>query len=305
MPRNAAESRRSVLWSFQFLGTAIIGSLIMALVCTLVPMQAQLGVLGAFISILGGLFISYMQQEADRDRQHAEILERLAVPLTLAPQHDLYAQYLAFCNTLTDLSNQTDPILREIAALKLASVNSQVASLADGAVIFSGTETWRAVYEALLASADIKKYQSVSWVRSKEYWQDAPGKQSMKANFDAAYRGVHVERIIILRDDLWPHDSILPGASILPWIEEQHEHGISVRLVRESDVTSEPDLLADFGVYGDRACGTQEVDERSRTVRFSLHFDPQSVRLSKDRWQRLSVYSNPFHYLLDQTDPTR
>ena len=36
-----------------------------------------------------------------------------------------------------------------------------------------------------------------------------------------------------------------------------------------------PDLLADFGIYGDRAVGTQELDEQSRTVRFTLSFDPQ------------------------------
>ena len=305
MPRNSAESRTSVLLSFQFLGPALIGSLIMALVCTLAPLPAQLGVLGSFISILGGLFIAYMQQEQNRDRQQHEILERMAVPLTLAPQPDLFSQYSAFCKTLTELANQTDPILREIAALKLASVNSQVASLANGAVIFSGTETWRAVYDALLASKDIKEYQSVAWVRSKDYWQDAPGKQSMNANFDAAYRGVVVERIVILNDELWPKGSVLPTDAILPWLEDQHNHAIRITVVRESALAAETDLLADFGVYGDRACGTQELDEQSRTVRFVLTFDQQTVRLAKDRWRRLAVFVIPLRNLLDRCDTDR
>jgi hypothetical protein len=297
--------RRSVLWSFQFVGTALVGSLAMTLVSVFAPPEAQVAVLGALVSILGGLFVSYMQQERDRDRQRNEVLERLAVPLTLAAQPDLFAQYLAFCKTLTELADQRDPILREIAGLKLASVNAQVATLAGGTIVFGGTETWRAVYEALLISPDIKEYQSVAWVRSRDYWQDAPGRQSMAANFAAAHRGVLVERIIVLRDDLWPRDALLPAGDILPWVMEQHNHGLSLRLVRETAVAAEPDLLGDMGVYGDRACGVQELDERSRTVRFLLHFDAQAVRLAKDRWRRLAVYAAPFHSLLDRADPTR
>ncbi len=277
----------------------------MTLVCVFAGAPAQLAVLGALISILGGLFLSYLDQDEERDRRRNEVLERLAVPLTLAPEHDLYTQYLAFCKTLTDLANQTDPLLREIATLKLASVNSQIESLAQGTVVFAGTETWRAVYEVLLAGTDLREYQSAAWVRSKDYWQDAPGRQSMKANFEAVNRGVLVERIVILRDDLWPRGQILPTDDILPWLEEQNNHGLDITLVRESDLASEPDLLADIGVYGERACGTQELDERSRTVRFILYFDRQAVRLAKDRWRRLAIYATPLSTLLDQIDDDR
>ena len=74
-------------------------------------------------------------------------------------------------------------------------------------------------------------------------------------------------------------------------------------LVRESDIASEPDLLADFGIYGERATGEQELDDQSRTIRFILHFDPQSVRLARDRWDRLQLYTTSFADLLDQTSP--
>src|SRR5262249_40526094 len=37
-----------------------------------------------------------------------------------------------------------------------------------------------------------------------------------------------------------------------------------------------------------------------RTVRFVLHFDPQTIRLARDRWQRLALYATPFRNLLDQ-----
>ena len=54
-------------------------------------------------------------------------------------------------------------------------------------------------------------------------------------------------------------------------------HGIWVMLVRESDIAGEPDLLADFGIYGERATGVQELDDQSRTLRFILYFDPQNI----------------------------
>lgn len=300
MRNTGPPQRRSVLFSFRFVGTALIGSLTMALVCTFAPAPAQLAVLGALVSILGGLFLSYLEQEEDREQRRRELLDKLAVPLTLAPEHELFDQYVAFCHALTELAAQADPILREIAVLKLASVNGQIASLANGSVVFAGTEAWRTVYEKLLRSPDLKEYQSVAWVRSKDYWQDPPGRQSMQANFDAAHRGMLIERIIILRDDLWPKGQTLPTGEILPWVEEQHNHGLWITLVRESEVSSEPDLLADIGIYGARAVGVQELDERSRTVRFALQFDAQSIRLAKDRWQRLALYATPLRNLLEQ-----
>jgi hypothetical protein len=294
--------RRSVLFSFRFLGTTLIGSLTMALVATFAPLPAQLAVLGAFISILGGLFIGYVAQEEDRDRRRADMIDRLAIPLSLAPEETLYPLYLAYCRALTALAKQTDPLLREIAALKLASVNAQIASIAAGTVVFAGTETWRTVYEQLLAGGTVREYRSVAWVRSADYWQDPPGRQSMRANFEAVHRRVLIERIVVLPDTLWPDHRRLPSTTIRPWIHEQHNHGLHIVLVRESALSTEPDLLADFGIYGDRAVGTQELDERSRTVRFTLSFDPQAVRLADDRWRRLSVFGIPYQSLLESTN---
>lgn len=299
MTTPSSSPRRTVLLSFRFLGTALIGSLVMALVATFAPPSAQLAVVGAFVSILGGLFLSYLEQEEHRDVRRAEAIERLAIPLTLASEDDLYPHYLSFCRALTALTGQSDPLLREIAALKLASVNAQIGSLAAGNVVFSGTETWRAVYEQLLTGGSIREYRSVAWVRSTDYWRDPPGRQSMRVNFDAAHRGVLVERLAILPDALWPDDALLPANPVRAWLQEQHDHGLHLVLVRESALAAEPDLLADFGIYGSRALGTQELDERSRTIRFTLSFDAQAIRLAEDRWRRLSVFGVPYQSLLE------
>ena len=96
----------------------------------------------------------------------------------------------------------------------------------------------------------------------------------------------------------------MPSPEIRSWIEEQHNRGINVSIVREADIATEPDLATDFAIYGDRATGTQEIDEQSRTLRFILSFDPQTIRLARNRWQRLSIYAIRFGDLLDQSPPT-
>ena len=291
---------RPVLLSFRFVGPALVGSLTMALVSAFAPVDVQVAVLGAFVSILGGLFLSYVEQTGERERRQTEVLESLSVPVALARDPELFAEYTAYCRVLTDLADMTDPLLRETAVLKLASVNAQLAPLSAGRVVFAGTEGWRTVYEKLLASPDIKEYRSVALVRGRDYWQDAPGRQSMRANYDAVVRGVLVERVVILRDELWPVGDALPAPDILPWLDEQHRHGVWVVLVREGELGHEPDLRADFGIYGERAVGTQELDDRSRTTRFTLSFDPTDVRLANDRWQRLGLFGTSFQSLLDR-----
>ena len=303
MPRDDKQQRRSALLSFRFLGTALAGSLVMALVSIFGPLPAQIALLGAFVSILGGLFLSYLAQDDQREQQRAEAIERLAVPLSLAPDRELYEQYLAICHGLTELAGKEDPILRQIALVKLASISAQVEALAKGTVVFTLTESWRTVYEQLLRSPDIRKYYSVAWVKTADYWQDSPGRQSMQVNFEAAHRGVHIERVVILPDELWPRGQLLPSVSILPWIEEQHNHGLWVTLVRESELTREPDLLCDMGIYGDRAVGVQELNEHSRTLRFTLEFTPQAVQMAQERWRRIGLYATSMRSLLDQLPP--
>jgi hypothetical protein len=71
-----------------------------------------------------------------------------------------------------------------------------------------------------------------------------------------------------------------------------------VSLVRETELGGEADLLCDFGIYGERATGIQELDEQSRTLRFLLLFDKPSIKLAQDRWARLALYATPYAELL-------
>src|SRR3954462_2074181 len=206
---------KSVLWNFKFVGIALAGSLTSALVSTFAPEPAQIAILGSTVSILAGLFIAYVEQEDVRDKSRAELLGTLRVPLELAREADLFEHYIAFGNSLIVLAKRSDePVLHKFALVKLDSVNEQVRTLAEGRIVFSGTETWRTVYEQLLQSPDLGSYRSVAWVKARVYWQDAPGRQSMRLNLALARKGLRIERIVILRDALWPEGSRLPSPAI-------------------------------------------------------------------------------------------
>lgn len=302
IPPPGPPHQQSVLWNFKFVGTALAGSLTLALVSTFAPPPAQIAVLGSTISILAGLFVAYVEQEDAREKSRAELLGTLRIPLELAREQDLFQHFISFGDSLIALARGRDePVLKKFALVKLASINEQLRTLAEGRIVFSATETWRTVYEQLLQSRGLGTYRSVAWVKARDYWQDAPGRQSMRLNLALARRGLHIERIVILRDDLWPQGSRLPAPAIRPWIEQQHESGIVVSLIREGDIAGEFDLAADFGLYGDRAVGIQELDEEARTVCFVLEFGEASLRLARAWWDRLSLYASPYGELLDRS----
>jgi len=56
----------------------------------------------------------------------------------------------------------------------------------------------------------------------------------------------------------------IPLDPLHAWIDEQHQHGIALKLVGYSAIASEPGLTADVGIYGNRAVGYQELDDHSR-----------------------------------------
>ena len=216
-------------------------------------------------------------------------------PELLVAQHTL-------THYIRELGQQSDEILREAAMLKLVSIQDEVRALADGKVSFSATEGWRTLYERLLRSPDVQSYRSVAWVRSEDYWRDAPGQRSMQLNFEIVRAGVAIERILILNDFFWPPAALLPSADISRWIDEQHEGGVQVSLVRESEIESEPDLFCDLGIYGNRATGWLELDTQCRTSRFTYDFSQESLQIADERWKKLSLYAVPFAELLERTE---
>lgn len=224
----------------------------------------------------------------------------LETPLRLARDEDVFARYREFSRSLLTISWQNDPIYREVALRRLTEMAGELDSVAHGEVTFEGTETWRIVYEKLLRSPGLFQYRSVSRMSTDSYWQDEPGRRSLKLNIELHEKEqISVERIVIVKDSDWLSDAVLPSERIRQWIHQQHVVGIWIALVRESQLANEPDLLADFGIYGTRAVGTQQVDSHGRTVSFRLQFDFSTVEEAEARWKRLQVYATSYGDLLD------
>lgn len=105
---------------------------------------------------------------------------------------------------------------------------------------------------------------------------------------------------MILNDFFWAPAALLPAKPVLAWLQDQHKHKINLRLIRESEIDDETDLLGDFGIYGDRAVGWLELDDQCRSLRFTLDFDAQNVRLAEERWKRLELFAISFREVLDR-----
>ena len=156
------------------------------------------------------------------------------------------------------------------------------------------------MYDQLLRSPGIHQYRSVAWAKNRHYWLNEPGRKSLQTNFELHTSGqLQIERIAILADELWPVDHPLPVDLMRQWIHEQHHQGLVVRLVRESALFNESDLIADIGLYGSRALGIQELDAECRTTRFTLTFDFDQLAAAEARWKRLNVYAAPYASLLN------
>jgi hypothetical protein len=218
---------------------------------------------------------------------------------SLAGSGEFYRQFERIGRAVVRLDDNRVPLLREVARARLGNIAADVERLAAGQIEFTNTEAWRALYEQLLSSLDVKIYYSVALVKSDSYWNNPPGRQSIDFNFELVQRGYRIERIFIISDELWSLQDALPGPNICDWIRQQHDGGIYVSLIRQGDFGSDADLATDFGIYGRQAVGAQQLDDLSRTVRFSLDFRPESLESQLQRWERLKLYARGYHQLLD------
>jgi len=269
----------------------------MILLAVLFNTTVQLAALSVLVAIGIGVLWE-IQREWSQWRKNIGILD---TPLFLAHDADLFEYYQRISRSLLGMSQNPDAIYRKTVLQQVGQISDQSTRLAAGTIVYEGTETWRLAYENLLRSTGLHLYRSIAWVKTLQYWQDEPGLQSMRLNYELHDAGrLNIERIAILAEQVWPEDEPLPRSPISDWIHEQHTHGIWTKLIRESSLRAEPYLLVDMGIYGNRAVGTQELDDRGRTVRFTLKFDFEAVVAAEERWRSLSVYATSYRDLLDQ-----
>jgi hypothetical protein len=232
-----------------------------------------------------------------------EPLSVLELPFRLAQDGEIFTRHQALTELLWQTSRRADPIFRQLALEQLDEVVARTRGTAAGTFVYSGTETWRMVYEHLLRSPGLYRYRSVAWVQNPLYWQDEPGRKSLAVNFELAASGqLEIERVVIIQDELWPSREVWPVAPLRQWLAEQHHYGIRLFCVRASALAQEADLIGDIGIYGVRALGRQELDEQCRTVHFSLTFDDAELAAAEERWRRLIIYAESWSRYLDRFD---
>lgn len=229
----------------------------------------------------------------------------LETPLLIARDQELFERYRRIASLLLKVTQHHDPLYREIALEQIDELNARLTSIAAGTLVFEGTETWRIVYERLLRSPGLFLYRSVAWIKSPKYWQDEPGRKSMIVNFELHEREkLTIERIAIIADDVWRAGARWPVEPVHTWLRQHVNRGIPIRVVRQSALVNEPDLIADIGIYGSRALGTQILNDDCSTCRFVLSFDYPRVAEAETRWVRLEVYAESYGVHLDRILPS-
>jgi hypothetical protein len=266
----------------------------------LLPLTGLVAVIGLLLSILIGIVTLPRSAQIELPQLPAD----LETALHLARDEEVFDRHRRAGKLFLKISQQHDAIYRAVALEQIDELLRRLTSIAAGSISFEGTETWRIIYEQLLRSPGLYLYRSVAWVKNASYWQDEPGRKSMAVNFELhESECLNIERVAILSDELWPANGT-PTEPVRGWLHEQHRRGIWLKMVRESALRAEPELLADMGIYGSRALGTQDLDDQCRTTRFVLTFDFAKVAEAEARWNRLAVYAESFGEHLDRTSPS-
>ncbi len=278
-----------------FLGTPLIIASAIAAASVLGPPWLPLSLVGTVL----GIELAVILKRGNRMPFAVSKTGIVETPFLLSHDREVFEQYRRLADALLNLSQHSDPILRELALETITLRANEFDQLGLGNILFTDTERWRLAYEQLLRSPGTQRYRSVSCIKTVKYWDDEPGRRSMRLNYElVAARSISIERIAIIADDLWPLDSPIPVEPIHRWLKEQHKHGIKIRAARLSSLATESDLVVDSGIYGFRARGVQQIDADGRTIQFSLSFDFKHVLAAEAKWERLSIYATPFEELV-------
>lgn len=246
-----------------------------------------------WLSVL--MCVAVTLQVHDDPRIHDVLPEALRNVFQLSTDSTLKDFHQQAVAEMVRISNHGDTIFQTLIGQQLQTVLRELQSLGRGAIEYDSTEAWRVVYEQLLRSPGLYRYRSVSHVETQNYWQDGPGRQSTLLNMELQQAGaVIIERIVIVAPHLWPDATALPEEPVLSWIDEQARAGIHMRLVRESQLTDERELVNDFGIYGHRAVGMQRLDTTGRTLRFLLSFNFDEVCRAEECWQQLQLHAQEY-----------
>ncbi|WP_157469239.1 hypothetical protein [Gemmata sp. SH-PL17] len=213
--------------------------------------------------------------------------------------------YRILHEALAGITEQPAGEQRDTLTQKLIALGVQFRRVASGTASFTGPASWYVAHDAVLTVPGLKEYLAVIWVRAPADIHNPVIQEGLRATYAAVRRGVLVERVLVVSDSLWPADRILPTDDIRPWIEDQHNHGLRVILLRERDLLNDTGRAVDTCVFDDWGVGTRNLDDRDQTLRVTLDFAPDAIRIARERLDRLSQIGIPYGELLERADRSR
>ena len=271
------------------------------IVCGIViPISGSIHTTTAYIAVVATILAAVTLVVWTRLERLILAEELPGMTLAVAGDAAVFSLFQSLGRSLREMSANQDPIYRDLALDRIRRLSEEASAIASGRIEFTGTEAWRKAYEQLLRSRGLYRYRSVAYARTPNYWQDEPGRQSMRVNFEMAASGLMIERIVIIPDAFWPVGELEPVEPFSKWLDAQVRGGVWISVVRDSFLEGDLDLLIDFGLYGNRAVGFQQVDDHGRTVHFALSFDFAELLAAERRWERLQVYATRYERLLDK-----
>lgn len=213
-------------------------------------------------------------------------------PIRLAKNRSLMTFHSEIAESLLRTDRIPEPIFQEILQNRLNHLQEQIRQLADGTVVYTNTEAWRAVYAQLLHSPTIHHYRSIARVRDIGYWCHVPGANSWSTNYQLNRSGkLQIERIFILSNSVLADSRSAEPGRFWSILQSHEESGIDCYVVEELSLPVDSDLMCDIGIYGSHVCGEEVIDSKKGTTNFYLYFDLKKVTEFEERWKLLKAYS--------------
>lgn len=195
---------------------------------------------------------------------------------------------------LAHASFRDDLIFKDLVHERFEDFYSSLYEYSRGHFRFNA-ESFRIHWRKLIESEEAKFYHSTALVNTPNYWQDGIGTKATTFTIEVS-KTKKVRKIFIINDKLWEN------ASIKRWINDQKQQGknadkdkgLEVYVIKEKNIGKNEDVVYDFGIYGERAVGYQELLEVANNefrMTYNLYFSQEWIQLTKRRFDRLMEYA--------------
>lgn len=277
-----------------FLTASVAGTTVMAVAWAFGDTPVQIAIVGSFVSVLSGLLLTLLKDSESALEQFTSSLHGLVAARSVMTNSALRVDWESVTSGIQSVAENRNALFQTLACERIRSLGRDFGQMERGVLTYFSTEAWRHSYSRILNQPSVREYRSVAWIRSPDYWQDHPGQQSLELNLELVDQGVAITRIMILRKSQTCDESGRICKRVADWIQRQHDAGINVLWLFESELDSEKELLVDIGIYGSEAIGILDINARSETICFRLSFHQADVEHHTEQWNRLLVYARPW-----------